>query len=255
MQRRRYGRPRAGQVPREETEQMEYEEEYAAEEMGTPPEQVRGGRFGPAGRAQAGVQGGLLSGRFRPELPAQTPSEQWMLTSLDLLQLLCERCNAAAQARPLAPATSEGEEAEKLMLELRPEANLVAQYQLDLPQAVADKLSEVALGNLRLRYVRTEETAVPNVVAGFYRRKMSAPRMHQWGKLIWIESLRRVPQTDRVRSIDVLITAQGEPPAPEPGLSRSRREQGVPVVVEILCLELKDPAPPEEEESESTTGA
>lgn len=244
----RYGQPRGGQ-------RVSSEEEQEMQSM--PAEMMSSEGMRPGGGAPYGAlgRGGAIAGRVRPDLIPEGPSEEWMLSSLELLQVLCERFHAAADARPLAP-TSAGQEGtqDDLMLELRPNVNLVAQYQVDLPQAVAEKLTGVALDSLQVRYVRMEETADAKVVAGFYRRKMSSPRMHEWGRITWIESLRRMPQTDRKRSVDVLITAPPIQQESRLGLAQPRREEGVPLVVEILSLEVKDPAPAGQDASNTTTG-
>ncbi len=162
--------------------------------------------------------------------PAEDPAQAWMFTSEDLLRVLCERLLAAARIR--GGASGEG-----LPLELHPDATVVAGYHVDWPAADQEKLSGVPLGAMKLHYVRLEQQARPRVVTGYYGRKLPYPETRKVEDGTWMESFRNVPDSDWKRSIDLLITARGVS-----GEEVDENEE-LPMTVDVLCIDIKDPSP------------
>jgi len=86
---------------------------------------------------------------------------------------------------------------------------------------------------LVVHYVRMEQEERVASVQGFYRRqlKKSESRLIKQGN--WLESVERLPDAGRLRSVDVMITR----PTEAPPRDRSAKE---PLVVDVLWIETPD---------------
>jgi len=185
-------------------------------EMGYEEGMMAPGAPGPGGRARA----------------SGDPGEAWMHACEDLLRTTCQRLQSArAQGKA-------GDEA--LPVEVHPDATVVADYRLDWPAADQAKLSGVPLGDMKLHYVRLEQTARPKIVKGYYTRKLTAelatPKVRDLPDGMWLESMRNVPDTGRQRSLDVLVTIPGA------GATPIDENADTPLTIEILSIEMKNPA-------------
>ena len=170
-------------------------------------------------------------GRPAPATPTN-PDEQaklaWTETSEALVEAWCARLHEAAQA-----ARQQGV-LKSLPVDVRPDANVTAQYRVSWPGADRAKYNGLPVGPMLVHYVRVEETNRPDIVEGFYRRalRIRDPRPLKDG--VWMDSSEQVPDTPRRRSIDVLIHRLK--PSADPN-SRQPEE----LVVEILTVEMNDP--------------
>ena len=189
---------------------------------------------GPPGRMMPGAR---RPGQARPE--AKGPEEAWMFTSEDLVRVLSERFLAAGRAGAgAAPPQPEGEEPPHgLPFELRDDAMVVGEYHLDWPGEVGDKLSGVPLGGLRIHYVRAEQTAKLSTMESYYKRQLGSHEIRPVQNGTWLDSVYPVPDTDWKRSIDVMCTAT------VPAGEEFDKKAEVPVTMDVLCIDIKDPAP------------
>ena len=143
-----------------------------------------------------------------------------MYTSEDLMRVLCERLLAAARAGAggAAPAASEGQPAHGLPFALRDDATVMAEYHLDWPAGADEKLSGVPLGEMKLHYVRTEQTTRLTTLESYFRRQVGGnPDVHPVHDGSWMDSFIPVPDTDWKRSVDILMTTT-VPPAEREGM-------------------------------------
>lgn len=152
---------------------------------------------------------------------------------------------AAKAAATKAPAAA------AMPVELHEGANVVAEYHLNWPADLAEKLAGVEVSPLVIHYVRIEETGRSGKLLGHYRKflkgKETALRYIDKGR--WIDHLDGGTAAGRKRSVDVMITSANreENPAPAPaGAAKAsdRTKSGdEPLVVEILSIEIPDPMP------------
>ncbi|HUT13447.1 MAG TPA: hypothetical protein VMY42_23365 [Thermoguttaceae bacterium] len=166
--------------------------------------------------------------------------EDWANFVPDSVRAWCDRFHAVAAAQAeadrlagKAPGTSLPPGA--LPIELHPEAKPSAVYYLDWPGADAEKLTGVTPGPLKICYLRIEENARAITREGYYKRQLYVRESATIEKSVWIETFRAVPQTDRIVSIDVLLTR-----AAESGDGDSAEAEDL--VIEILTIEMNDPA-------------
>jgi len=212
----------------------------SSEEMGMEPSMppdYEEEMSGPPGRMMPGAR---RPARAHPE--AKGPEEAWMFTSEDLVRVLCERLLAAgrAGAGTALPPPEADQPPYGLPFVLRDDAMVVGQYHLDWPGDVGDKLSGVSLGGLRLHYVRAEQTAKLSTMESYYRRqldRLGSPEIRPVQDGTWLDLVSPVPDTDWKRSIDVMCTAT----VPTGGEFDKKAE--MPVTMDVLCIDIKDPAP------------
>lgn len=204
-------------------------------------------------KPRPGVRPGRPPTRPRPARPGSTQAtsakkvweqreqaeQDWMTTSEDLFRTLCERFLAASEARIEAARKAGqppviGQAAQSLSIELPPSARVVADYSVDWPAGLEEKLSGVPQDPMKICYARVESKAKLAALQGFYRRQMNSPVVHELADGIWLESFRTLPHTDRKHSLDLLITLADD-------TDPSSAEE-LDLVVEILSVEVKDPA-------------
>lgn len=207
------------------------------EEMGMEPSMPRDYEeemSGPPGRM---MRGDRRPARVHPE--PKGPEEAWMFTSEDLVRVVCERLLAAgrAGAGTTLPPPKEEQPLYGLPFHLRDDAMVVGEYHLDWPGDVADKLSGVSLGGLRIHYVRAEQTAKLSTMESYYRRQLGSPEIRPIQDGTWLDLVTPVPDTDWKRSIDVMCTAT------VPAGEEFDKKAELPVTMDVLCIDIKDPAP------------
>lgn len=211
---------------------------------------------------------------------------EWMKASEDAVRAVCRRLSAAAKARAESGDAEPSKSAASLPVELPDGLTVAAEYHLTWPGALGKKLTDIPLAPTRLHYVRIETTARVSAVVGVFKRRISQPVIHTTELGPWLDSFRPVPKTDRKMSIDVLVTktkdlaakegsrgisgpapgpVPGAPPEARPGAPPGAVPGGVPgekpsakgapsaeepteLVVEILTLEMRDPAPQDDEQ-------
>ncbi|MDZ4783357.1 MAG: hypothetical protein SGJ19_24180 [Planctomycetia bacterium] len=187
--------------------------------------------------------------RFQSEKKAK---EEWMVATESLVKAINERLRSASQgalsgatATPnftssdcgaQATTTDDSETATSrggLPLRLPTAAQVISEYHLAWPRQWPAQLSSVAGPELVVHYVRMEQEERVASVQGFYRRqlKKSESRLIKQGN--WLESVERLPDAGRLRSVDVMITR----PTEAPPRDRSAKE---PLVVDVLWIETPD---------------
>ena len=163
---------------------------------------------------------------------SQTVVRSWCQRLHEVAQAQAEAARLAGQTPPSGHAA--GSLAERLGLVLHPGANVTAEYHQDYPGNFADQFGGLPSGPVTVDYLRIEEQTRPVSIAGYYRRQLHLKDMIAVKDGGWFDLVRTVPQTDRQRSIDVLITRVDPDPERE-------ADEPEPVVMEILVVEAKDP--------------
>jgi len=175
----------------------------------------------------------------------------WMKTSEGLVRAWCARLNAAGLARAGAARGTEtgpggAEPNDNLPVKLHPQANVVSEYHLNWPGDLGAKLSGIAPGPMEIHYLRINDKSDPVKRLGFYRRQLQlkTPDVHPIQNGYWMDRVVRVPKTEEQgpidktgwkRSVDILITKVQDKPEPA-------RSEETGLVIEILSIEMKDPA-------------
>jgi len=242
-------------------------------ERGRPGEMGPGGK-GPGGPGPRGA--GPDGSPYGPGPTSQqqqpvTPVQEWNATAERLARALCERFMEAART---GKGTSAAADSRPVELP-GGKTTLVSEYHLQWPEDLPDKgkLAGVPLDPMVVHYVRfRRESSVNNVIA-FYRRYLTRPVEHTVASGVWIESHRKMPETGRQLSVDVLITkadagrtdgaARGpagpgygpKGPGTRPGDAGGSRYGGQPnpspereknlpadLIVEVLAVEINDPS-------------
>jgi hypothetical protein len=163
-----------------------------------------------------------------------------MYTSEDLVRVLCERFLAAARARARAAGLlgqpAAGQAGSGLPFPLREDATVVAEYHVDWPGEAQAKLSGVPLAGMKLHYVRAEMHTRFSTLESFFRRQLGSPEIRQVDDGSWLDSLQTLPESGWKRSIDVMLTTSAS------AEERVDRRNEVPVTLDILCIDVGDPA-------------
>jgi hypothetical protein len=197
----------------------------------------------PAGKTGA-------AGKVAEAQKKQQAEQDWMTCSSKMVALWCKRFCAVAQAREKA-AVESGKPAPDLAapklpseFELDPDAKVTAAYHLVWPDDAPAALGSAKPGSLEIHYLRIEETSKPKRLISFYKKVLAKVTLAKVtdvrtsDKSAWIDSLRPGSQKDRRRSVDVLISrAPGEQ-----GGDLAKDDEDAELVVEILAVEIKDPA-------------
>lgn len=181
------------------------------------------------GADPAGMMGPPGAGRGQGK--PQEPDLAWMTASEELLRVVCERLFAAAQA------TGGGQAGEEFPFENRKDALVTAELHLDWPGSQPQKLAGVSLGQMKLHYLRAECQTKVGTLESFYKRQLGSPEIRPVQDGSWIDSVQTVPDTNVKRSIDLLLTAT------VPAGAVFDKKQELPVTLDILCIDIKDPAP------------
>jgi serine/threonine protein kinase len=174
--------------------------------------------------------GFLVLVKMLPRKEAESPSEEWTRMSKNLVRACCEGLFAAAGSQPGARHG-----ASEMPLKLHPLAQVVAEYHIDWPTHVGDRLSGVSVDPLKVHYARMQQRGRLSVVKGFYERSLPSPDIHISSDESWLESCLHVSGSNRRRSIDVLIVTH------EDLHERSSTEE-VNWTVQVLVVEINDPA-------------
>jgi hypothetical protein len=111
------------------------------------------------------------------------------------------------------------------------------------------KLGNAQIAPLKVCYVRVRQQIEQYKIEGFYRRKAHRAKIHETDDKVWIDGLERTPATGTVRSVDIIITRQGDPSSRETsaaptGDSEGRRVRRTPepetFLVDVLLVEIPD---------------
>ncbi len=212
--------------------------------------ETKTGARGPASRGGRAVRSppngaAAATGKMTPEKKEQAEKD-WMAFSSKLVTAWCARFQAAAQARDKAEAeagNSSTGAASKLPseFEMANGAKVTTAYHLVWPAEVPAELANAKPSALELYYLRVEETNKPKKAIGYYARQLQVKtadiRKIDNDKTDWLDSVRLLPQTNRRRSVDVMITR-----ADNKTNDAAKDNEEADLIVEILTIEIKDPA-------------
>jgi len=174
---------------------------------------------------------GTASGQTQLSL---TPKMRWMLMSESLGRSICKKLKEAGDRLATLDPTSLDAVAQKRPPEfqsLHPNSAVIAEYHLDWPNSqLKQELPNVQFDPMRVHYIRLESHSNPNVVAGFYRRKLSSLNQRTIADGIWLDGLQTLTDgKPRRQSIDIFITHDAGEIGPQ---------DQVDVVVELLSVEI-----------------
>ena len=168
--------------------------------------------------------------------------QDWMTVSAKMVTAWCTRLYAVALAREKAAAWG-GLATPKLPadLTLGEDARVTAACHLVWPKEAPAEVSELKLGLLDVSYFRVVESNKPKRAIAAYARQMqirtSDARMLD--RAVWLDSSRVLPQSDRRRSVDILISRAGTNGSDTTDFLKDDVEAELDV--EILMIEIKDP--------------
>jgi hypothetical protein len=141
---------------------------------------------------------------------------------------------AGGDERELTPVVPSGKLVRGVPFPLHKDAEVRAEYHLEWPQELADKLPGVPISPLTVHYVRVEAKARFSALHGYYRRQLenAVSRVLERGR--WLDDLNRDTDSNLCTSTDIIISGtdyvRAAAKAPEERL-----------VVEILIVQAKDP--------------
>ncbi|MGQ9504425.1 MAG: hypothetical protein ACUVQG_10195 [Thermogutta sp.] len=190
---------------------------------------------GGEGEQPYGSTGPYGSGIGSPQgQPTLTPKMRWMLMSESLGRSICKKLKEAGDRLATLDPTSLDTVAQKRPPEfqsLHPNSAVISEFHLDWPNSqLKQELPDVQFDPMRVHYIRVESHSSPNVVAGFYRRKLSAINQRIIADGIWLDALQTLTDgKPRRQSIDIFITHDAGEIGPQ---------DQVDVVVELLSVEI-----------------
>lgn len=185
--------------------------------------------------------------RFQTE---QRAKEEWMTATENMIKAINDRLRAASQgamggATATTAASSDcgaldavsadsGESARGgLPLRLPAAAHVINEYHLEWPRQWPAQLGATPAPELVVHYVRMEQEERVNAAQGFYRRQLKKPDSRFIKQGSWLESVERLSDTGRLRSVDVTFSR----PSEEPPRDRTAKE---PLVIDVLWIETPD---------------
>ena len=112
---------------------------------------------------------------------------------------------------------------------MHPHADVVALYRLDWPEALDGKIAAAPF--LRVRYVRIQQKARPDLLLSYYRRQLPDCEEHVSPDAAWLDGLAADKNRAVTRSVDVLLAKSS---AAAPGLSDQEQELTVSILT-VQC--------------------
>jgi len=225
---------------------------FPEEVASVPPGAMEPGMLPGGGVMPGGPGGDRTRSRVIPGLENAEPrvraSAEWLYVHHDLLYLISDRLYEAARGGTfgggfsLSPTEPQG--AEQTIIEMPPNAQVLAKYELDWSRVAQEKLAGLPADTLRVRYWRLEDPSTVRTLTGFFRRKLPSVEVRELEGVTWLEVFEDVPDSGVKRSIDILIetgeSGQGGEFSLGAGPSRAGTTSGVPLRVDILCIEVKN---------------
>ncbi len=207
-----------------------------------------------ANRPMAGIPSRGIKPAPRPGVPAgggkaaetaqkkEQAEQDWMAVSSQMVAAWCAQFHAAALAKAKAASGNvAGDAKPKLPADftLGADAKVIAAYHVLWPDEAPAEVSDQKPSLLEIHYIRAEEINKPKKALGFYARQAQArvADARTIDKAAWLDGLRTNLQTDRRRSVDVLITRLDNSTN-----DIAKDDEETDLVVEILTIEIKDPA-------------
>lgn len=188
--------------------------------------------------------------RFQAEKQAK---EEWMTATEQMVKAINDRLRAASQGAldvqttttnavvddcapsgdESSPGDSSQQTAGELPLRLPATAQVINEFHLEWPRQWPSSLGGTPAPELVVHYVRMEQEERVSGVQGFYRRQLKQPDTRYIKQGNWLESVERLSDSGRLRSVDVTITR----PTEAPPLDRTAKE---PLIVDVLWIEVPD---------------
>jgi hypothetical protein len=167
---------------------------------------------------------------------------EWLRLQYDLVTRFCWVLNGAGQveagmARNQSAGGGEPSGDAEPPVPLHDGARVVSRLDLDWSRDLPAGVPADCVAPTRIKYVHIQQTTTRLMaIVAHYRHQLDAPIEHklQDGLTLWMESCRRVPDSERRRSVDVLITrgkATHQPNDLEDKIS-----------IDILLVEVNDPS-------------
>ena len=195
------------------------------------------------GTPYRGARNGRADDTLSPAQKRAQAQQGWMTVSSDLVSVWCARFHALVLAKKKALA-ERGNLAREPAIEL-PDgfalddgATVLAAHHVVWPDEIPTEMSDPKPSLLKVYYLRAMETGTLKRTIGFYSRQTQAKKsdVRTLDKATWLDSQRLLPQTDRRRSIDVLISRE-DGAAGDAALD----DEETDLLIEVLVVEIKDP--------------
>jgi len=206
--------------------------------------------------------------RDRPAPPREEPGKEKPKDSSDLFSLVAGPWHDLGLLSPpllgglLIADPPAAADPSALPLRLLPDATIVAEYHVNWPADLEDKLEGTKIEPLALHYVRIEQEGRLQSIAGTYTRQLSPVASYTPPGGMWLDAQDKGASPGHKRSFDVLILPESahrsdnqagdgsnaeagnagasEPPA-NPRAAAIARNAPKKYVVEILTIEVPDP--------------
>jgi len=170
----------------------------------------------------------------------------WLHFQYSLLTELCKQLSAAGevQAGVAGKRPTAGGDAEP-PIPLHEDARVATRFNFDWPKDLPDGVPLLSVGETQVKYVHIQQTTKRLMgVVSHYRHQLDSPAEHklQDGSALWLESHKRLPDSERCRSVDVIIKRAKK--AYDPHDLEDK------IMIDVLLIEVNDPrhAPGKEEE-------
>ncbi len=199
----------------------------------------------------------------------QAAKKAWLCASENLVRALTDRCrqiaesqdsaaavtiattpvgsvadfdkllDSATQSQSPAEATARSDSSDSVTancgLKLHKGARVKAAYHLNWPADFQGHLSGSTPGPLAICYLRLESESELELVASYYCKQLKLALVRTIDNGRWIDALTKL-DSQRIRSTDVLITrVDKDPEVPRRGVAEK-------LVIDVLCIEVADPA-------------
>jgi hypothetical protein len=197
-----------------------------------------------AARGKPGRQPATGAGKTNEAAQKKEAAEKdWMSFSSKLVAAWCKHLFAAATAKEKA-AIEASSPAPNTTIKLPADfalgegARVIAAYHVLWPDEAPPELAEQKLGLLDVYYFRIEETNRPKRAIGFYGRQAQArvSDARTIDRATWLDGARTDTQTDRRRSVDVLIS-RADAAAPD----NAKDDKEADLMIELLIITIKNP--------------
>jgi hypothetical protein len=165
---------------------------------------------------------------------------EWLHMQYSMLLALCQRVNASGRAQEgVASAVAvdgQGNHDAEPPIPLHEGARVVTRLDLDWPKGLPEGVPERDVAVTQVKYIRIQQTTTRlKALVNHYRQELGSPAEHplQDGLTLWLESHKRLPDSGRCRSVDVIITRDKKTYQP--------RDPEEKIALEILSVEMNDP--------------
>jgi hypothetical protein len=186
------------------------------------------------------------SGATDPRQKREQAEQDWFNFSLKLLNSWRARLDARAELQKKAARKKEyaGESAPEKSADLDwpKDFKLKTACQLTWPDNAPKGLAPIAPGPLKIQFFRLEAEGQIKKTSNLLSRGQRGGKMHYLDCGIWLDILKADPERNVKRSLDIVITHADKSPY-DPSI---RKEENVDLEIDVLAIEIPDPAGPKE---------